>query len=681
MALAAKQRLAPTASVPVRKFLRREAETFSDEERELRDEKVLFVRMVEEFRIARNCDAQEAVSAVAALHMESFPLLATAGKNGKSALHYNNFRNWRNGCGDRPGLRDPVTGKVDYSRADLLLRNYGRTSKRYGDDRFWTAILAACNNLGEPQVSKNYRLLVRKFTQEAPDAEIPSLAQVYAELKKLPRRLLELNRKGPNWYLQHMRDYNERDPESIRPNEAWVGDTQQLDFFIRVETGRDEKGNPVFSAQRPWICVLMDIKSEFVISWEMGIGSIDNRVIRNAFGRGVWQYGRPLHFLTDNGKDYLKQGFTIPVVFTPDIAGSKVYEHSILKSLEIEHHRATAYNGRAKIVERFFSEMAKYYRVCRGYVGNTPASRPATADVWSKPVTNEYLMNIEEACRTMADFIGIYHSTPAVGSKFLKGMTPEEAFTEDKRVRRPQLTMAELYRRFLLPEPKPRKVDARGSSVTVGGLRYVTLLEDREKMWRYDGKPVMVKFDLSSREYCFLFDLDGTFLTVAHRPKQLPYFCRTPEDRALLREHQEWINAEIATLNTYTNDLTNGFHKLDVSTSFGLPPEEFEGRAKLKKLDTMRSVKGETHNPAVYVTAAEKRARLGLRGEDIRSPGSTDAKTGVKSTGAMKKFQRMLINHLTDTEEPETPGVNMNQIYDKEKNDDTATEHDFNPYK
>ena len=116
-----------------------------------------------------------------------------------------------------------------------------------------------------------------------------------------------------------------------------------------------------------------------------------------------------------------------------------------------------------------------------------------------------------------------------------------------------------------------------------------------------------------------------------------------------------------------------------MSTSFGLPPEEFEGRAKLKKLDTMRSVKGETHNPAVYVTAAEKRARLGSRGEDIRSPGSTDDKTGVKSSGAMKKFQRMLINHLTDTEEPETPGVNMSEIYDKEKNSDDET-HDFNPY-
>jgi len=632
--------LVPAPNAAARRVLRRPAETHSDKERSLRDEKVEFVRLVEETKAVCHLSDQMAVLKVAAEKRDIFPLLSCAGKNGASALHYNNLRNWRDGRRKHPGLRDPVTGRVDFSRADLLLPNYGRDFHRYGDERFWTAILAACNNLGSPQIAKNYALLVRKFTAEAPDAKIPSLAQVRYELKKIPARLLDLNRKGPAWYLQHTRDYNERDPESVRPNEAWVGDTQQLDFLIRVETGKDPDGTPVFAADRPWICVLMDIKSEFVVAWEMGIGAIDNRVIRNAFGRAVAQYGRPMILLTDNGKDYLKQGFTTPVVFTPDIAGSKIYSHSILQALDIEHRRATAYNGRAKIVERFFSEMAKYYRTCRGYLGNSPASRPATAAVWSKPGTCAHLMNIEEACRTMADFIDIYHDTKAKGSKFLRGMTPREAFAEDRRMKRPALSMQELYRRFLMPEPKPRIVDARGSSVVVSGLRYVALREDREKMWRYDGRPVMVKFDLASREYCFLFDLDGTFLTVAHRPQMLPYFCRTPEERALLRQHQNRINSEIATLNTYTNDLTHGFHKLDVSTSFGLPPEEFDGRAGIAKLDTMHSVKGETHNPAVYIPTAEKRAAG--RGEDIRRlPGKTNLASPTVAAVDPDKVRRL----------------------------------------
>ena len=612
------------------KFLRTAPSEHSDEERSLRDEKVLFVRLVEEVKAERRLSDKLAVLAVAAEHADSFPLLATAGKQGRSALHYQNLRNWRDGRtgrNGRPGLKDPVTGKVDYSRADLLLSNYGGGPReRYGDARFWTAILAACNNAGSPQVAKNYRLLVREFQRHSPGAPLPSLAQVRYELHKLPKRLLILNTRGENFYHQHIRDFNERDPESIRPNEGWVGDTQMLDFMIRVKTGVDEEGRDRFEATRPWICVIMDIKCEYVVAWEMGIGSIDNRVIRNAFGRAVWQYGRPCVFLTDNGKDYLKQGFTTPVVFTPALANSEVHKHSILISLDIEHRKAEAYNGRAKIVERFFSEMAKYYRTCRGYVGNSPATRPGSADVWTKNGTCDYLMGIEEACDKMLDFIELYHGTPAAGSKYLRGLSPREAFAEEKRLKRPELSFAELYRRFLLPEPKPRKVDARGSSVTVDGRRYVTLRQDREKMWAYDGKFVMVKFDLASRDYCFLFDLDGSYLAAAHRPELLPYFCRTPEEKALLSQHQEWIAGEIATLNTYTNDLTSGFHKLDVGTAFGLPPEEYEARARLRKLDSKHAVKGETHNPAVYVPAAEHRAMCAGRGEDIQKDGGTKDK-------------------------------------------------------
>ena len=581
-----------------------------------------------------------------------------------------------------------MTGQVDYSRADLLLGNYGRDAqRRYGDDRFWTELLADVNNSNENQIRKVYRAVVRKWANTAPDAEIPSLAQVYYEIRRIPQRLLKLNRKGSSYYLQHIRDYNERDPESIRPNEAWVGDTQMLDFMIRVDTGRkDAAGNPVFEATRPWICVLMDIKSEYVIAWEMGIGAIDHRVIRNAFGRGVCRYGRPLRFLTDNGKDYLKKGFTTPVVFTPSLTDSKVYEHSILLALEIEHRRAEAYNGRAKIVERFFKEMAQYYKACRGYVGNCPANRPAEAAVWSMPVTTEYLMGIEEACDTMADFIDIYHHTPAKGSKYLAGMTPEEAFAEDRRVKRPQLSLVELYRRFLLPEPRPRKVDARGSSVYVGSQRYVTLRQDREKMWQYDDKFVMVKFDLQSRDYCFLFDLDGTFLTVAHKPELLPYFARTPEEKALLAQHQEWIRGEIATLNTYTTEITKGFHKLDVGTSLGLPPEEFEARAQLKVVGRRHSVKGETHNPAAYVTDREAGAMTHARGEDIKKVCTKKAVQPVTPIAAdpqptedIRDFNRMLVNHLTATEERETPDdIELNDIYNQETQDDEPAA--FNPY-
>lgn len=666
-----------------RKFLRTPPSGHSAEERALRDEKVLFVRLVEEHKAAcPGCSDREAAAAVAREHGRDFPRLAVAGKHGRSALHYNNLRNWRDGNRTRPGLRNPVTGAIDWTRADLLLKNYGGERRRYGDGEFWTEILTGCNNLSELQLSKSYRALVRKYAETRPDAEIPSLGQVRFQLAKLPKRLLELNRKGLSYYQQHYRDYNERDPESIRPNEAWVGDTQECDFMIRVKAGQDENGRDLYEAARPWICAILDIKSEYVVAWEMGVGSIDSRVIRNAFGRAVARYGRPYRFLTDNGKDYLKKGFTTPVVFTPDVANSKVYEHSILKELDIEHRVAEAYNARVKIVERFFSEMAKHYRHLRGYVGNRPENRPATADVWSKPGTNEYLMSIEEACDRMLDMIDTYHNTPAAGSKYLRGMTPAEAFAPEKRVMRPAMTYPDLYRSFLLPETQPRVLDPRGPGIHVDKQRYVVLRAHREAAWQYDRKPVMVKFDLASRDYCFLFDLSGAFIAAAHKPELLPYFWRTPEEREKLAAHQEAIRSEIRTLNTYTSELTRGFHKLDVASSYALPPEEFAEVAKLRKLDSKHSVGGESHNPAVYVTVDEHRARQAGKGEDLQKvcakrkvlPATPQAGTAVED----EEFRKKLVTLLTDGEAPEENTVDPNQLYDQEDNHNDQPR--FNPY-
>ena len=63
-------------------------------------------------------------------------------------------------------------------------------------------------------------------------------------------------------------------------------------------------------------------------------------------------------------------------------------------ALDVMHLTAEKYNARAKFVERFFREMAEYSRAARGYVGNKPDNRPATAKVWAKDANREYLMNV-----------------------------------------------------------------------------------------------------------------------------------------------------------------------------------------------------------------------------------------------------------------------------------------------
>ena len=219
-------------------------------------------------------------------------------------------------------------------------------------------------------------------------------------------------------------------------------------------------------------------------------------------------------------------------------------------------------------------------------------------------------MNEAQACEFLGAFIQLYHSKACPDSKFLRGLSPDQAFAENLRFKRPAMTFEEYFRAFLMPLDEARIVESRGPSVRVGNRRFVAVPSGREKCWRYDGKPVMVKTDLLNDDHVFLFDLDGSYICEAQTEMMLPYFTRLTceEDARLLAEKLEEIRAEKKHLDTMAMDETGGWHKLDPWRLYQLPREAFLGPARLKLLDSMYSVKGETHNPKIYVLPAELRS-------------------------------------------------------------------------
>ena len=58
-------------------------------------ERLRFVRAVQEVKKSHRLNEKEAAEFVAATRAEEFPILRIAGQGGKSALIYNNFRNWK----------------------------------------------------------------------------------------------------------------------------------------------------------------------------------------------------------------------------------------------------------------------------------------------------------------------------------------------------------------------------------------------------------------------------------------------------------------------------------------------------------------------------------------------------------------------------------------------------------
>ena len=93
-------------------------------------ERLSFVRLVQSTIRERCCKAPDAVQFVAVNHAGKFPILRESGKEGKSALIYNNFRNWRNRI---RGITDPDTALRslcdDYRRGVGDHRGGGETAR------------------------------------------------------------------------------------------------------------------------------------------------------------------------------------------------------------------------------------------------------------------------------------------------------------------------------------------------------------------------------------------------------------------------------------------------------------------------------------------------------------------------------------------------------------------------
>ena len=577
--------VAPAPALPTVKSLRKAPLAFDAEERALRDEKLQFIQLCLAEK-QRGKAWPDAALLIASRDAALMPRLS-----GRGLLTYDNLRKWREVLGKT------ADGSPNWSNRDALLRNYGRDTERQGDPAFWTAVLACYLNTQHPKLAKIYRKFAVKWRERYPSRAVPSVAAVrYYIARTFPRRLKALARDGENAFQQRFRDYIERDPETIRPNECWVADSRTLDFMVRVDVGG--KWVPV----RPQVCTILDVKSEYVVSCQLVVDSVTNAVIRNGLGDGISKYGRPSVFLIDNGADYCAAGFTTPVIFTPKVSGGELHAHSIMKALDIEVRTALPYNAQTKVVERFFREMMEDDAFRRGYVGNTPANRPASAEVWSKPENCNRLMSVQQAAEAIDDFIRAYHSKPSSG-KYCKGLTPAQAFAPELRLTRPNLSLQEYFMAFLKPLSRSRVVDPRGPSVVCGKFRYVAV--DRHALWPYDGKPVMVKFDNVNANRCFVFSLDGKFLTECRRPEYVPYFARTDEERGRLSAALKRRESERQELKALIMSETKGFHKLDPATIYLLDADTREQGARLQLIDRRTSVKGETHNPAIYAAPGE----------------------------------------------------------------------------
>lgn len=178
---------------------------------------------------------------------------------------------------------------------------------------------------------------------------IPCLSGMYRYIEKhIPLPVQILHREGLTAYEAKCAPYVEIDPDSIEPNQVWVGDHSQFNCFVRYQN----------KLIRPWITAWEDLKSRMLVGWH--ISAVPNQTtILLSMKRAIEKFGPPESVKIDNGKDYDSELFTgttkkIRKALSKGYIDEKMLA-GIYAMMDISVSFAIPYNAKAKRIERLFA--------------------------------------------------------------------------------------------------------------------------------------------------------------------------------------------------------------------------------------------------------------------------------------------------------------------------------------
>lgn len=545
--------------------------------RALAMERLKFVRLVQAKKKANRLTDPEACDYVAINYYQEFPLLLQGGKGGKSALHYNNYRNWNK--------RISSLTEED-SAIQALCDNYARgVRERKGDKRFWELFFAMYLNANKLHITRAYALTCARIRKEHKDMCVPSLTQARYQANLIPEDQLILAREGEEAWRNKCCDFIQRSWADVAAGECVIGDSRTFDTRVRVWDEDKEK----WIAVRPTIAGLMDGRSWYLAAYWITAEPVNANTLIDTlrlYLRATDGVPPPIVYF-DNGKDYCASGFSTPF----DAEG---YQHSIFKELGIRLLNSLAYNARAKTIERAFRDMMQQFdKMFPDYLGSKPAERTLGAAYYDNHP--EELPTLGQFCDIFASWLTSYHETPKGGS-IHGGRSPKEIWESRKDNGREKLSPEFLYRAFLRPEGI-RQV-GRGPAIKWNNELYYS----GNLQW---GKKVLVKTDSMDPTHIVCFTLDGRLIGEAKTRKAIHALSASHE---AIKELMAKQRRQLKEARTAIHDLSGSLHlvsPLELLMSTG------ENLIGVKKGE-VNSVKGPAHHyehfqlPGVIEEAEEK---------------------------------------------------------------------------
>ena len=584
-------------------------------------ERLRFVRLVQIIKREQRLTDPEAVEVVAMTRCEDFPILVRAGKNGSSALIYNNYRNWGR------LIRECAN---DADALELLADNYTRGRQPLkGDHLFWEYFHAFYLNLNCLKLAAAYRMAVDKMRSIDPKCKVPSLAAARYDIANMDMMTVIMAREGETAARNMCVDFIQRDWSGIAAGFCVIGDSRTFDTRVRVWDNAAQK----WRAVRPTIAALIDARSWYFAAYWITVEPVNSDTLINTLALYCHNTGGvpPSVAYFDNGKDYCAQGFSTPL----EVEG---FKHSIFQELGIRLQNATPYNGRAKTIERAFRDiMQQFDKMFPDYLGSTPGGRNAAAD-WFDTHAEE-LPSMEQFCKLFDNFISRYHQTPKQGA-IHAGKSPLELWQQ--REQRQVFSPEQLRFAFLKPEGV-RQVK-RGPSVAFGSTFYYC---DSVQV----GEKVLVKSDPLDPTHVFLFSVDGSLRGEA-RTRAAICALADDADQEVLKSLIARQRKQLADARTTLHNLTGGREQVSPLEILLAPVD-----AKPQLLGTKSSVKGHVHSYRHYalpgvITAPElefqedkKQKQLADFGETV-APKETEEPSSSKE--ALSSFNEFMTSRHRD---------------------------------
>ena len=371
-------------------------------------------------------------------------------------------------------------------------------------------------------LAKAYEFIVKDLQKQGIEAKsLKSYRHVWNYVLRNYADMVEYSRGGLKAALDKQLPHITKDNSKLNVGDVITGDGHTLDFMVKDPI----TGKPC----RATLVTFQDDASRDIVGYEI-MTSENTQSIASALRHAIIYLGKmPKVVHLDNGRAF--KGKTFTGEKRVDFTSSGI--QGLYAQLGIKTIFSKAYNGRAKLVERFFKEFTESMaKQMPSYIGNTIANQPACTkrnEKFHKTIQGDFVPTIEE--------------TKILFEKWLNETYRQRQAKNDKTKTIQEYVNAGKGNGVDISLLDDLMLVSKEIKIHKGTIRLFDNYYHNNKLVGLNQK-VIARYDMFDLSYVKVYSLKGEFLCTAEREQAIhPYaeLLGTPQDVAQYRQKMKAV--------------------------------------------------------------------------------------------------------------------------------------------